>query len=237
MLDWNYLGQNCTAEVMAVHHLSSVGNWDDSYKFFQNIKDCATIAATYGKEILGSECGSWFVDYNTTLGHAVNLDIMRECKKYNYLGCLIVLPDTGIGAHGNWGLLGYRIWDDSFTHIVSGSVEKYNEFIEFIKLEGQQEVIKVYGIELNLVKPNCHNEETRAVQQVMLDEGYDLGVWGADSWYGEVTEAAIRKWQTDNELRVDGIVGSQTWNWIIGNMDTGAKRFAQLLARTATYNG
>ena len=233
MLDWNYLGRNCKAKCMAIHHLSSVGFWDDPYKFFSNIKDCATIAATYQKRILGSECGSWFNDYCSDIGHKVNLDIMRECKKYNYDFCLTVLVHNN---QANWGLLGYLLYDDTYTKVLPGSSQaKFDEFIEFIKTEGETEVIEVYGIEINLVKPGCHNEETRAVQQIMLDEGYDLGEWGADSWYGECTEAAIRKWQTDNSLRVDGIVGSQTWNWIIANIPTGATRFVQMLARTGVY--
>ena len=98
-----------------------------------------------------------------------------------------------------------------------------------------EEVFIMYGIEINYVKPGCHNEETRAVQQIMLDEGYDLGSFGADSWYGDVTEAAIRKWQTDNKLTVDSIVGKETWQWILENIDTGVVRFIQMIARTGNY--
>ena len=96
-------------------------------------------------------------------------------------------------------------------------------------------MVIVYGIEINYVKPGCHNEECRAVQQVMLDEGYDLSPFGADSWYGTVTEDAIRKWQEDNGLTVDGIVGKETWQWIFENIETGMLRFMQMLARTGRY--
>ena len=98
-----------------------------------------------------------------------------------------------------------------------------------------KEVFEMYGIEINYVKPGSHNEETRAVQQVMLDEGYDLGSFGADSWYGDITEGAIRKWQEDNGLTIDGIVGKNTWQWIMENIDTGMLRFIQMIARTGRY--
>ncbi len=98
-----------------------------------------------------------------------------------------------------------------------------------------KEVFNMYGIEINYVKPGCHNEECRAVQQLMLDEGYDLSPYGADSWYGDVTEEAIRKWQSDNDLKIDGIVGKETWEWIMDNIDTGIKRFIQMLVRTGRY--
>ena len=40
--------------------------------------------------------------------------------------------------------------------------------------------------------------------------GYDLGSWGVDGDFGKDTEAAVRKFQRDHGLTVDGIVGSQT---------------------------
>lgn len=98
-----------------------------------------------------------------------------------------------------------------------------------------KEVFEMYGIEINYVKPGCHNEECRAVQQIMLDEGYDLSPYGADSWYGTVTEDAIRKWQEDNDLKVDGWVGKETWQWIMENINTGTIRFMQMIARTGRY--
>ncbi len=97
------------------------------------------------------------------------------------------------------------------------------------------EVFEMYGIEINYVKPNSKNEETRAVQQIMLDEGYDLSPYGADGIYGSVTKQAIEKWQADNELTVDGIVGKQTWQWIFENIETGLLRFMQMLVRTGRY--
>lgn len=135
MLDWNYLGKNCKAKVMGIHHLSSVGTWDNPYKYFSHIEDCKTIANTYGKQIIGSECGSWFKDYCKE-GHQINLDIMAECKKYDYLGCLIVLPDINQKSKLVWKLLGYRVFNNEFTTMVSGSQSKYDEFMNYIKING-----------------------------------------------------------------------------------------------------
>ena len=90
-------------------------------------------------------------------------------------------------------------------------------------------------IEINFVKYGSHNEETRAVQQIILDEGYFLGPYGADSIYGARTKAAILKWQADNGLAVDGIVGKETWQWIIENIKTGKTRFLQLIVRKASF--
>jgi len=98
-----------------------------------------------------------------------------------------------------------------------------------------KEVFEMYGIEINYVKPNSKNEETRAIQQIMIDKGYNLSPYGADGIYGSVTKAAIEKWQTDNNLKIDGWVGKETWQWIFENIETGLLRFMQMIVRTGRY--
>ena len=48
------------------------------------------------------------------------------------------------------------------------------------------------------------------VQNSLMAKGYDLPKFGADGWYGSETESAVRKFQKDNGLKVDGIVGNET---------------------------
>jgi N-acetyl-anhydromuramyl-L-alanine amidase AmpD len=46
----------------------------------------------------------------------------------------------------------------------------------------------------------------KTVQQQLIVLGYDLGKWGADGSFGAVTEAAVKSFQRDYGLPVDGIV-------------------------------
>ena len=48
--------------------------------------------------------------------------------------------------------------------------------------------------------------------QTMLDKlGYDLGPCGIDGDFGKATEAAVRSFQSDHRLTVDGICGPATY--------------------------
>lgn len=59
---------------------------------------------------------------------------------------------------------------------------------------------------------NGNTEENKKLQQALKDVGYGsyLGSAGVDGIYGSGTEAAVRAYQTDNKLTVDGIAGDQT---------------------------
>lgn len=52
--------------------------------------------------------------------------------------------------------------------------------------------------------------EVKKLQEALINAGYDVGSTGADGIYGSNTAAAVRKYQQDNGLSVDGIAGDQT---------------------------
>lgn len=52
--------------------------------------------------------------------------------------------------------------------------------------------------------------EVIELQKKLLKLGYDLSPWGADGDFGQKTNAAVRAFQKDNNLDVDGIVGPNT---------------------------
>lgn len=52
--------------------------------------------------------------------------------------------------------------------------------------------------------------QVKKIQTLLQRLGYDVGTTGIDGKYGPRTEKAVRRFQQDNSLKVDGIVGSET---------------------------
>ena len=51
----------------------------------------------------------------------------------------------------------------------------------------------------------------RELQTMLNKLGYDLGPCGIDGDFGKATEAAVKSFQSDHRLEVDGVVGSATY--------------------------
>ena len=60
------------------------------------------------------------------------------------------------------------------------------------------------------LKKGAKGEAVRAMQELLMELGYDLGKWGADGEYGGATAEAVKQFQQDNGLSADGIYGPKT---------------------------
>lgn len=61
-----------------------------------------------------------------------------------------------------------------------------------------------------LLKRGDSGSAVKSLQEKLIALGYSCGVHGADGDFGASTESAVRKFQSEHGLTVDGIVGSQT---------------------------
>jgi len=61
-------------------------------------------------------------------------------------------------------------------------------------------------------------DEVKKLQQSLINAGYDLGE--ADGIFGEKTQAAVKKYQQDNGLSVDGIAGNNTLGKLFSTAST-----------------
>lgn len=67
------------------------------------------------------------------------------------------------------------------------------------------------------IKYGSSGDDVKELQRLLNSNGYNLTV---DGQWGENTEAAVRKYQKQNGLTVDGIVGTNTWGSLYGTNKT-----------------
>ncbi len=67
-----------------------------------------------------------------------------------------------------------------------------------------------------LLQYGATGERVRLVQELLIALGFDLGNTGADGIWGTKTEAAVRAFQANRGLAVDGILGIETWKALLG---------------------
>ena len=80
-----------------------------------------------------------------------------------------------------------------------------------IRLGFSRNVIENYPGYLIKINPNLRDNNVKIIQEKLIQKGYSVGVYGADGYFGAATFNAIKKFQRDNGLMVDGIVGRDTW--------------------------
>lgn len=62
-----------------------------------------------------------------------------------------------------------------------------------------------------LIRYSQSSKDVKKVQEKLIELGYSCGNYGADGVFGIETNKAVIKFQKDNNLNVDGIVGPKTW--------------------------
>ena len=73
-----------------------------------------------------------------------------------------------------------------------------------------------YTMKMRNLSKGCKGEDVRALQILLIGRGYICGSYGADGDFGGATDAAVRNYQRDHGLGVDGIVGPATMGSLLG---------------------
>lgn len=99
-----------------------------------------------------------------------------------------------------------------YTQTLINTVEKYN-LTKWDDVEAEQPVPQYIQKRrvLKFVLPFMQGSDVVLCQQILKKMGYDLGSCGVDGKYGRKTSEAVAKFQSENGLQVDSIVGACTW--------------------------
>ena len=72
------------------------------------------------------------------------------------------------------------------------------------------------AVKLPVLKKGAKGEQVKALQALLIGYGYSCGSSGVDGSFGSATDNAVRAYQKDHGLAVDGSVGPATWSSLLG---------------------
>lgn len=91
------------------------------------------------------------------------------------------------------------------------------------------------GSASNVARRGSTGELVRRIQSALISKGYSCGSAGVDGSFGADTEAAVRRYQKDHGLEVDGIAGSNTQASLFGG-STSASAYSPGTYQTCVGN-
>lgn len=122
-------------------------------------------------------------------------------KKYN-------IPASNVIRHFDVnGKLCPAYWCGTAKRNADWETEFHNKLVE--------KVVQTVKVELNVLKKGSKGEQVKTLQRLLIAMGYSCGSAGADGDFGNGTDAAVRKYQNEKKLTVDGIVGQGTWDSLL----------------------
>lgn len=72
------------------------------------------------------------------------------------------------------------------------------------------------GSQMTMLSKGSRGYQVQVCQSLLILNGCSCGVYGADGVFGAATRSAVRRYQKAKSLAVDGIVGTNTWNALLG---------------------
>lgn len=95
-----------------------------------------------------------------------------------------------------------NIYEIYFIH---GLRDGYCKLLKYHYLDAYQ---------VQTIRRGSRGSEVILLQECLVNLGYSIGSAGVDGIFGPATDAAVRQFQNDKRLVVDGIVGPMTWGAI-----------------------
>ena len=126
---------------------------------------------------------------------------------------------------------------DSKTDVPVILTEAYSKLVGYATMEGIAKVAglkkkaasakpttkpttktEVCTVEVKVLKKGAKGNAVKALQALLIGYGYECGNSGVDGSFGAATDAALRRYQKDKKLTVDGSCGPKTWAKLLGTV-------------------
>lgn len=82
--------------------------------------------------------------------------------------------------------------------------------------EPDEEIKPAFLIELKTLKSGMTGDAVKALQRLLFADGYSVGPCGDDGDFGPATERAVKRYQKEHKLTVNGIVTCEMFKILLG---------------------
>lgn len=79
----------------------------------------------------------------------------------------------------------------------------------------EEEAHDTFSLELRILRKGMKGNDVRALQRLLITDGYSVGVTGDDGDFGGNTERAVIEYQADHNLESDGVAGELTFTELL----------------------
>ena len=198
-------------------------------KYAKRVWDCNGLAEGYYKDVTGidinTKCRYNYANWCSVKGtgkvpneHKVPglaVFIGEKASNITHVGYLVT-PVDKTKPDGDWYVIEARgvAYGVVKTKLNSrkwnfwGYMDKYFDYSDHSE-DNDKEEIETLGY--RILRKGCEGQDVKELQNILMGAGYELPKYGADGDFGNETLTAVKKFQTDNKLTVDGIVGKQTY--------------------------
>ncbi|AVP56063.1 N-acetylmuramoyl-L-alanine amidase (plasmid) [Clostridium tetani] len=197
---------NCSIEDIHTWHLHN--GWSGcGYHYF--IRKNGSIYKGRPENSLGAHC----INYNSiSIGICVEGNYMIEHMPLAQKNSLIELIKYLCGKYGIKEIYGHGELNSTNCPGTNYPIDEIRR--ETILEFGRNTVINYPGY-LIKVNANLKDNNVKIIQEKLMEKGYSVGGYGADGYFGNATLNAIKSFQRDNGILVDGIVGRGTWERLV----------------------
>ena len=169
--------------------------------------------------------GQWHTDRNIQIGDIVyyDWDLSGDC---DHVGICTAIEDGTLRiTEGNFGNLPnsqtkvtHRFIKPTYKYICGYARPTFDKSTESTTKPSNttsNSTDKIIQVETKQVRFGSTGVTVRVLQAALEELGYSVGKYGVDGEIGRDTENAIKAFQKDKGLTVDGIAGKNTWNALL----------------------
>lgn len=122
--------------------------------------------------------------------------VVKKGQTIGYMGS----TGNSTGAHLHWGIKKNGKWIDPEPYLDKD-----------YPVEEAKAAQTYCTVKLPILKKGAKGEQVKSLQALLIGYGYNCGPEGVDGSFGSSTDKAVRQYQKDRGLEVDGSVGPATW--------------------------